>query len=547
MKLHVSILLFATGAAWIGSVAAAGASLDGTGSGFYGVTQGPGPFNRATLSPLVTFDSATQSKTASLTANANQHDTSNLFLYSATLSGHGTVTYGAFTGSISFVLKAQPQTANTPTGPVNNDGHSELVSHINLSFDESGFVSSSTLSIGTPVVLRFIIVSHSVASISEPTHLENNNPHANGEYAGLDTGGYVTIFDENTNVELNGFTYLENHVTTFTLNTAVGHRVDLLAHYTMNGSGYAGLDGSHFFTTVEGSLMDASTRIYVQGPPGVSYAADSGHNYAPDTSVPRLLGNISTRGFVGTGNNVMIGGLIVRGTAPKQVILRALGPTLGQPPFNVPGVLANPVLELHAADGSLIRSNDNWTAASNAADIAASGYAPPNSAESAILISLSPGRYTAVLRGANNSTGVALLECYDIEGNNDSQLGNISTRGFVQTGDKVMIAGLVVQGPANENVIIRGLGPTLGQPPFNVLNVLADPFLDLRDANGDALMTNNNWASTQAAQIQASGYAPPNAAESAILITLPPGNYTAILSGVNNGTGNALVEVYALN
>jgi hypothetical protein len=142
---------------------------------------------------------------------------------------------------------------------------------------------------------------------------------------------------------------------------------------------------------------------------------------------------------------------------------------------------------------------------------------------------------------------VALLECYDIEGNNDSQLGNISTRGFVHSGDKVMIAGLVVQRPANENVIIRGLGPTLGQPPFNVPNALADPFLDLRDANGNALMANNNWASTQAAQIQASGYAPPNAAESAILITLPPGNYTAILSGVNNGTGNALVEVYALD
>jgi CSLREA domain-containing protein len=261
-------------------------------------------------------------------------------------------------------------------------------------------------------------------------------------------------------------------------------------------------------------------------------------------TIPNSLGNISTRGFVGTGNNVLIGGLIIAGGGAKQVILRALGPTLA--PFNVPGVLANPILELHDSTGALITTNDDWGSAPNAAAISASGYAPPNSHESAILTGLTPGNYTAIVKGANNTTGVALVEGYDLDGSTTaSTFGNISTRGFVQTGDNVMIAGVIVKGPDSENVIIRGLGPTLSQ--FGVTNVLANPFLDLRDANGNPLMTNNNWKDTQQAQIQASGYAPPHDAESAILTTLAPGNYTAILSGVGNTTGNALVEVYSLN
>ena len=259
--------------------------------------------------------------------------------------------------------------------------------------------------------------------------------------------------------------------------------------------------------------------------------------------MPALLGNISTRGFVGTGNNVMIGGFIINGSTSKKVMLRALGPTLGQSPFNISGALPDPVLELHAANGTLITSNNNWMSAANASAVSASGYAPPNAAESAILTTLVPGSYTAIVRGAGNSTGVALVECYDLDQNS----GNVSTRGFVDTGNKVMIAGLIVKGPANEHVIVRGLGPTLGQAPFNVPNSLADPFLDLRDVNGNRVMANNNWADSQAAQIQATGYAPPNASEAAIDVTLVPGNYTAILSGVNNTAGNALVEVYALN
>jgi CSLREA domain-containing protein len=261
--------------------------------------------------------------------------------------------------------------------------------------------------------------------------------------------------------------------------------------------------------------------------------------------IPHTLGNISTRSFVQTGNNVLIGGLIISGSGAKQVILRALGPTLGQPPFNIPNALANPTLELRNGSGALITSNDNWEDAANQQAVSDSGYAPPNNLESAILTSLVPGSYTAIVRGVNNTTGVAIVEGYDLDLSTEIKFGNISTRGFVGTGNSVMIAGVIVKGMESENVIIRGLGPTLTQ--FGVPNVLADPVLDLRDGNGNPVASNDNWKDTQEAQIQASGKAPPNDKESAIAATLPAGNYTAILSGKSNSTGNALVEVYGLN
>jgi len=267
--------------------------------------------------------------------------------------------------------------------------------------------------------------------------------------------------------------------------------------------------------------------------------------FQPNPAASRLF-NFSTRGFVQAGDKVLIGGFIVTGASSKQVILRALGPTLGQAPFNVPNALANTVLELHDSTGATILSNDNWGSAPNAAAISASGFAPSNNLESVILTTLNPGNYTAIVRGANNGSGVALVEGYDLDSTAVSKFGNVSTRGFVQTGANVMIAGVIVHGPDSESVMIRGLGPTLGQSPFNVSNALPDPFLDLRDGNGNMMMTNNNWGSaSNAAAISSSGYAPPNNLEAAILTTLAPGNYTAVLSGVNGTEGVGLVEVYA--
>jgi type VI protein secretion system component Hcp len=258
------------------------------------------------------------------------------------------------------------------------------------------------------------------------------------------------------------------------------------------------------------------------------------------TRTAGVLENISTRSLVGIGQNVTIAGFIIDGTGPKQLVLRALGPTLAQ--FGIAGFLQDPTLELHNSAGMVIASNDDWAQAANAQSIPAN-LQPSDNHEAALLVNLTPGAYTAIVRGVNNSTGVALVEAYDIAAGSTSRLSNISTRGFVQTGGNVMIAGVIIQSNT-ENVLVRALGPTLTS--FGITNALANPTLELRDANGTFLTANDNWKSTQQAEISATGKAPPNDLESAIARTLAPGNYTAIVRGVNNTTGVALVEVYAL-
>ena len=272
------------------------------------------------------------------------------------------------------------------------------------------------------------------------------------------------------------------------------------------------------------------------------------------------LGNISTRAFVETGDNVVIGGFIVQGAEPKRVVIRAIGPELTQ--YGVPNALANPTLELHDSTGALIASNDNWVAtiiggiitSDQVAAIRASGYAPGDRRESAMIVNLPPGSYTAIVRGVNNTTGVALAEVYDLSPAPNSTLGNISTRAFVQTGDNVMIGGVMVQGTQPRRVIVRAIGPELTQ--YGVPNPLADPTLEMHDSTGALIASNDNWQHTiiggiitsdQVAAIRASGHAPTDPSESAIIATLPPGNYTAIVRGVNNTTGVALVEVYDLD
>jgi uncharacterized protein YggT (Ycf19 family) len=283
----------------------------------------------------------------------------------------------------------------------------------------------------------------------------------------------------------------------------------------------------------------------------------------PQTGPPRL-GNISTRSFVQTGDNVMIGGFIVQGTGPKRVIIRAIGPELGLPPYNIANALANPTLELHDGTGAVIATNDDWQTtiiggiitSSQVSDIQNSGHTPTAASESAIIADLQPGNYTAIVRGVSNTTGVALVEVYDLNPAASSSLGNISTRSFVQTNDNVMIGGFIVQGTGPKRVIIRAIGPELGAPPFNVPSALANPTLELRNQAGALMASNDDWQTTvisgiitssQVSDIQNSGHAPTAASESAIIANLSPGNYTAIVRGVNNTTGVALVEVYDLN
>jgi hypothetical protein len=248
------------------------------------------------------------------------------------------------------------------------------------------------------------------------------------------------------------------------------------------------------------------------------------------------LGNISTRLNVGTGDNVLIGGFIVVGSQAKKVIVRGIGPSLP-----VTGVLADPFLELHDSTGATIASNDNWVDSPDKQAIIDSTVPPTNSKEPAIIKTLDPGAYTAIVRGVNNSTGVALVEVYDLETTIDAKLANISTRGFVETGDDVMIGGLILLADTVRDVIVRAIGPSLPVP-----GALADPLLELHDANGDLIASNDNWRSDQEAEIIATGVPPTSDKESAIVATLDPSAYTAIVRGVNNTTGVALVEVYDL-
>jgi hypothetical protein len=260
-------------------------------------------------------------------------------------------------------------------------------------------------------------------------------------------------------------------------------------------------------------------------------------------TIPVTLANISTRAFVQTGDNVMIGGFIITGGGQKKVIVRAIGPSLVN--HGITNPLQNPRLELHDHTGAVIASNDNWMNAPNKQQIIDSGLAPSNNLESAILTSLNPGAYTAIVSGVNNGTGIALVEGYDLERTAGSKLGNISTRALVETGNNVMIGGLIITGPDSDRVIVRAIGPSLAQ--HGITNPLQDPTLELHNGNGTVIAFNDNWKDTQQAEITATGLAPTNDKESAIVRTLAPGNYTAIVRGKNNTIGVALIEVYGLN
>jgi hypothetical protein len=244
---------------------------------------------------------------------------------------------------------------------------------------------------------------------------------------------------------------------------------------------------------------------------------------------------------VAAGDNVLIAGFIIQGDRNKRILLRGIGPSLTS--FGIADPLQDPTLELNAG-GALISSNDNWPENSNATEIVTSGLAPANPNESALLLSVAPGSYTAVLRGKGVSTGIGLVEVYDLDANGPAKVVNISTRGFVLTGENVMIGGLIVTGNGPSLLVIRAIGPSLSD--FSVPNALDDPFLELHSANGDIIFTNDNWQESQGPALQDTGLAPSHDKESAILISLAPGNYTAVVRGADGGVGNGLVEFYQL-
>ena len=257
---------------------------------------------------------------------------------------------------------------------------------------------------------------------------------------------------------------------------------------------------------------------------------------------PSVLGNISTRLRVETGDNALIGGFIVTGTQSKKVILRAIGPSL-----SFADRLENPTLELRDSAGTLLQFNNDWQDSPNKQAIIDSTIAPTDDLESAIVATLPAGGsgYTAIVRGLNDGTGIGLVEAYDLDRSVDSELANISTRGLVQIGDDVLIAGTIIVGQSSQNVLIRAIAPSLNLP-----GKMADPTLELRNANGMVLDANDNWMESPNKQAIIDTTIPPtNDLESAIIATLPANNasYTAIVRGVNDTTGIAVVEVYALD
>ena len=245
---------------------------------------------------------------------------------------------------------------------------------------------------------------------------------------------------------------------------------------------------------------------------------------------------------VEAGDNVLIAGFIVQGNTNKRLLIRGTGPSLAA--FGISGALQDPTLQLFGGNTQL-GANDNWPENPNAAEIITTGLQPSNVKESALLVTIAPGVYTAVLRGVNDGTGVGLVEVYDLDASGPAQVVNISTRGFVLTGHNAMIGGFIVTGTDPSWLVVRALGPSLAT--LGVPDPLADPFLEIHDGNGATIQTNDNWRDNQEAGLKNTGLAPSNDAESAILISVVPGNYTAIVKSGDGGVGNGLVEVYKLS
>jgi len=475
--------------------------------------------------------------------------------------------------------------------------------------------TSGTVTFNAGETSKTITVVVNGDTINEPneTFFVNLSNPVNATIA--DGQGLGTIINDDTplpNVAINDVSIGEGNSGTtnavFTVNlSAASGQIVTVTYSTANGTATAGSDyvatsGTLIFNPGETTkslavmingdtfsepnetffvnLTSATNSIIADGQGIGTIVDDDG---APDVR----LGNISTRSRVLAGDNVMVGGFIIDGLTPLRVLVRSRGPSLAAPPFFVPGTLANPSLRLFSGQ-NVIAQNDNWQDAPScsggfpcegAAQITSTGLDPcqPNSGqagpppncnlESAILITLPPGAYTAVVTGANGETGVGLVEIFEADNSIEAELSNISTRSFVQTGDDVMIGGLIIEGNAPATVLIRARGPSMSCAPFFVPGTLADPFLQLFSGQ-NVIAQNNNWQDApsctgfvcgNAAQIAATGLdpcqanpgqttTPPSCAqEPAILITLPPGAYTAGVSGVGGGTGVGLVEAFQMN
>jgi hypothetical protein len=254
------------------------------------------------------------------------------------------------------------------------------------------------------------------------------------------------------------------------------------------------------------------------------------------------LGNLSTRGLVGSGEDVLIGGIIVTGNTPKRVVLRAIGGPLNINGTPGAGVLQDPVLDLHDSSGNTLQANDDWRYGPEL-EMEASTLAPNGDYDSALIATLSPGNYTAIVHGYAHGTGIALVEAYDPDPASGSRLAEMSTRGNVRTGDEILIGGFIVSNGATR-VLLRAIGPAL--TAFGISNALQNPTLELRDGNAALIEANDDWKSDNRQEITDTGIPPVDDRESALVRTLVSGSYTALVRGKNSSIGIALVEIYRL-
>jgi len=307
----------------------------------------------------------------------------------------------------------------------------------------------------------------------------------------------------------------------------------------------AGFSGSltNDATQVRSLVLQRVDRIVVGGT-FTSYNGVTRANIARLFAGAAALQNISARAHVFTGERVLIGGFIIDGAQSKTVLIRGIGPSLAT--FGIATPLADPILELYDHTGALIASNDNWQDTQRV-QIIDTGLPPANDLESAIIPTLPPRAYTAIVQGKAMTTGTALVELYDVDQNANAEITNLSARGFVGTGDDVLIGGgVVLNGNTGSaaRVLVRAIGPSLGT--MGVVGPLLDPTLSLQDANGNVIGTNDNWRDSQQLEITGTGLAPSDDRESAIIALLMPGSYTAIVAGKHATTGVALVEFYNL-
>ena len=399
---------------------------------------------------------------------------------------------------------------NRPVGST-DAAEPDALEQINPILLESGAVEGSLNFVGN-VVNRGAYISPG-ASPGTVTVSGNYTQESNGTLV-LEVGGTGTDPLQFDQLQIGGAANLGGHLVVRTINGFVPQAGDVLNPLT-----YGAVNGT--FATVTSNAQVSF------GPAGMTLQVNGANPPAPKAL------NISTRMRVEAGDNVLIAGFIVTGSQPKRVIIRGLGPSLP-----VAGALADPILEL---DGGAV-INDDWRSTQEG-EIIATTIPPSNNQEAAIVATLAPGGHTAILRGKNNGTGVGLVEVYDLEPNTPAQLANISTRGLVQTGDDVMIGGFIVGGTYPAKVIVRAIGPSLAQQ--GVSGALQDPTLELVDSQGN-IISNDNWRATQEAEVIATTVAPTNDNEAAIVATLVPGNYTAIVRGKNGTTGIALVEGFTL-